>query len=101
MPHLAGRRFGMHGLMQDCPLTLDGILDHAARWHGEREIVSRDAQGAITRTSYAQVHARAKQVSDALLAIGVARGDRVATMAWNGARHLEAWYGAVGVGAVL
>ena len=91
----------MLGLMQDVPLTLDGIIDHAARWHGASEIVSRDAEGRISRTTYADLRRRARQVSNALLAEGVGPGDRVATMAWNGARHLAAWYGTIGIGAVL
>ncbi|MBL8549442.1 MAG: long-chain-fatty-acid--CoA ligase [Hyphomonadaceae bacterium] len=91
----------MQGLMQDVPLTLDRLFDHAARWHGAREIVSRDADGRVSRTTYAGAHARAKQVSNALRAMGVREGERVATLAWNGARHLEAWYGAIGIGAVL
>ncbi|MCR5872734.1 long-chain-fatty-acid--CoA ligase [Phenylobacterium sp. J426] len=91
----------MQGLMQDIPLTLDRIIDHAARWHGGREIVSRDGQGQISRTTYAEVHARAKQVSNALKAEGIAPGDRVGTLGWNGYRHFEAWYGTIGIGAVL
>ena len=90
----------MLGLMQDWPLTVDRVLDHAARRHGGREIVSRTAEGAIVRTTYAALRARAKQVSHALVEAGVRRGDRVATLAWNGARHMEAWYGIMGIGAV-
>jgi fatty-acyl-CoA synthase len=87
--------------MQETPLTLDRLLDHAARWHGRREIVWRTAAGDVARTCYAEIHSRAKQVSHALLEAGIAPGDRVATLAWNGAEHLAAWYGALGVGAVL
>jgi fatty-acyl-CoA synthase len=88
--------------MQETPLTLDRLMDHAARWHGEREIVWRTPAGAIARTCYAPLRDRAKQVSHALLAAGVRPGDRVATLAaWNSAEHLAAWYGAIGVGAVL
>ena len=90
----------MHGLMQDVPLTVDRILDHAAAWHGPREVVSRDADGLVTRSSYAAIHADAKRVSNALLRAGVRPGDRVATLGWNGGRHLAAWYGIVGIGAV-
>jgi len=90
----------MRGLMQDWPLTVDKILDHASLWQGDREIVSRTAEGDIRRTSYARIRRRAKQVSNALLRAGVAPGDRVGTLGWNGDRHLEAWYGIVGVGAV-
>ncbi len=91
----------MDGLMQNVPLTVDRILDHAANWHGVREIVSRDAEGYVSRSTWADVHADAKRVSNALAAEGIKPGDRIATMAWNGARHLAAWYGAAGMGAVL
>ena len=91
----------MDGLMQDVPLTVDRIIDHAATWHGEREVVSRDADGKVSRTSYAAIHADAKRVSQALAEEGIAPGDRIATMGWNSARHLAAWYGAAGMGAVL
>jgi len=91
----------MDGLMQNVPLTVDRVLDHAAAWHGGRDVVSRDAEGLVTRTTYAAVHADAKRVSNALAAEGIRPGDRVATMAWNSARHLAAWYGTSGMGAVL
>ncbi|MET0273012.1 MAG: AMP-binding protein, partial [Phenylobacterium sp.] len=90
----------MQGLMQDWPLTVDRILDHAKAWHGSREIVSRSVEGPIVRTTYAQVHDRAKRLSNALKDLGVKKGDRVATLAWNTARHIEAWYGVMGIGAV-
>ena len=91
----------MLGLMQAVPLTVDRIFDHAAAWHGNREVVSRDAAGQVSRTSYAAIHADAKRVSNALAAAGIKPGDRVATMGWNSARHLAAWYGTSGMGAVL
>ena len=91
----------MLGLMQDLPLTLDRIFSHAARWHGDREIVTRTPDGAVERTNYADALKRAMKASNALKAEGIERGDRVATMGWNGARHLEIWYGAIGIGAVL
>ena len=90
----------MQGLMQDWPLTVDRILDHAARWHGAREIVSRSVEGPIVRTNYAAVHERAKRMSNALKGLGVTAGDRVATLAWNSGRHVEAWYSVMGIGAV-
>jgi fatty-acyl-CoA synthase len=90
----------MQGLMQDWPLTVDRILDHAKAWHGEREIVSRSVEGPIVRTTYSRVHDRAKRLSNALKGLGVKKGDRVATLAWNTARHIEAWYGVMGIGAV-
>ncbi|MDO8378628.1 long-chain-fatty-acid--CoA ligase, partial [Phenylobacterium sp.] len=90
----------MQGRMQDWPLTVDRILDHAKSWHGDREIVSRSVEGPIVRTTYAQVHARAKRVSNVLRGLNIQPGDRVATLAWNTARHIEAWYGIMGMGAV-
>src|SRR3546814_11755976 len=87
-----GETRGRDVRMQNVPLTVDRIIDHAANWHGGREIVSRDAEGRVTRTTYADIRADAKRVSNALAAEGIQPGDRVATMAWNGARHLAAWY---------
>jgi fatty-acyl-CoA synthase len=81
-------------------MTLDRILDHAARYHGEREIVTRSVEGPIIRSTYGAVRARAKQLSHALTQSGIGAGDRVATLAWNTDRHLEAWYGIMGIGAV-
>jgi len=90
----------MLGLMQNWPLTVDRIIDHARTWHGDREIVSRSVEGPIVRTTYAQVHERARRLSNALKGLGVQAGDRVATLAWNTGRHMEAWYGIMGIGAV-
>jgi fatty-acyl-CoA synthase len=91
----------MRALMQDWSLTLDKIFDNAARWHGDREVVTRSVEGPVVRSTYASLHARAKQVSHGLLEAGVGQGDRVATLGWNSDRHLEVWYGAIGIGAVL
>ena len=91
----------MQGIMQDWQLTVDKVLDHAATNHASREIVSRSVEGPIVRTTYGELHARAKQVSTALTDFGIRQGDRVATLAWNSARHMECWYGAMGIGAVL
>ena len=90
----------MLGLMQNWPMTVDKVIDHARDWHGSREIVSRSVEGPIVRTTYAQIHERAKRLSNALKALGIQPGDRVATLAWNTARHIEAWYGIMGIGAV-
>ena len=91
----------MQGLTQDWSLTLDKIFDHAARWHGTREVVTRSVEGPIARGDYATCRRRAKQVSHGLIELGVGPGDRVATLGWNSDRHLEVWYGAIGIGAVL
>lgn len=90
----------MQGLMQHGALTLDKIIDHAAAWHGNREVVSRSVEGPIVRTTYAAIRDRAKRVSNALLGMGIKPGDRVGTLAWNTGRHMEAWYGIMGIGAV-
>jgi len=90
----------VQGLMQDWPLTVDRIIDHAAGWHGDREIVTRSIEGPIVRLTYAEAHTRAKRLSNALAAQGVGPGDRVATLAMNTGRHLETWYGVMGMGAV-
>ncbi|MEQ8325698.1 3-(methylthio)propionyl-CoA ligase [Parvibaculum sp.] len=90
----------MQGLMQDWPLRVTSIIDHAARFHGDREVVTRTVEGPITRTTYKDIHLRARKVAQALTKLGMKEGDVVATMAWNTARHLEAWYGIMGMGAV-
>ena len=90
----------MLGLMQDWPLTVDKILDHAADWHGAREVVTRSVEGPIVRTTYGEIRDRAKRLSNALLGMGIRPGDRVATLAWNSGRHIEAWYAIMGLGAV-
>ena len=90
----------MLGLMQDWPLLCHRVIDHAAIQHGRREIVSRSIEGPLHRTTYADVRARALKVSQRLQREKVALGDRVATLAWNTWRHLEAWYGILGIGAV-
>jgi acyl-CoA synthetase (AMP-forming)/AMP-acid ligase II len=90
----------MLGLMQDWPLRIHRIIDHAARYHGQRAIVSRSVEGPMHRTTYAEVRLRSLQLAKRLAREGVGPGDRVATLAWNTWRHLEAWYGITGAGAV-
>ena len=90
----------MLGLMQDWPLTVDRILTHAKTWHGDREIVTRSVEGPIHRTNYWQIHDRARKVSQMLQRDGIQIGDRIATIAWNTWRHLECWYGIMGIGAI-
>lgn len=90
----------MLGLMQDWPLRIHRIIDHAARYHPARPIVSRSVEGPIHRTTYDEVRRRALQLAQRLIREGVQPGDRVATLAWNTWRHLEAWYGITGAGAV-
>ncbi len=91
----------MLGLMQNWPLTVDRILDHANNAFPNREVVTRSVEGPFRRTTYANIRNRAKQVTNALRERSIAAGDRVATLAWNTDRHIEAWYGAMSMGAVL
>ena len=90
----------MRNSMQPGQLTVDTFLDHAARWHGDRAVVSRANRGTISRSDYAALHRTAKQVSAALLGAGIRPGDRVATLGWNSFNHIAAWYGIVGIGAI-
>jgi len=90
----------MLGLMQDWPLLCHKIIDYAAEQHGHREIVSRSVEGPIHRINYVDARIRAKKVAQALERDGIKLGDRVGTLAWNTWRHLEAWYGITGLGAV-
>jgi acyl-CoA synthetase (AMP-forming)/AMP-acid ligase II len=82
----------MQGLMQDWPLLVHKIIDHAARYHGEREVVSRSIEGSIVRSNYHDIALRARRVAHALQRQGFQLGDRVATLAWNTARHIETWH---------
>jgi fatty-acyl-CoA synthase len=90
----------MLGLMQDWPLLLHRVIDHAALNHAGRQVVSRSIEGPIHTTTYAEIRARALRLAKRLERDGIKLGDRVATLAWNTGRHLEAWYGIVGIGAV-
>jgi len=90
----------MLGLMQDWPLLIHRIIDHAATYHAGRQVISRSIEGPIHTTTYADIRLRAKKVAQRLARDGIKPGDRVATLAWNTWRHLEAWYGIVGIGAV-
>ena len=90
----------MLGLMQDWPLLLHCVIDHAANFHGERKIITRSVEGPIHTTNYREVRARALKVSQRLQRDGIKLGDRVATLAWNTWRHLETWYGITGIGAI-
>jgi fatty-acyl-CoA synthase len=86
--------------MQHWPLLIHKIIDFAAIQHPGREVVSRLVEGPIHRSDYREVRARALRVAQRLARDGVAPGDRIATLAWNGHRHIETWYGVTGVGAI-
>lgn len=90
----------MLGLMQDQPLLISHIITHAARHHAAAEVVSKTVEGGIHRYTYADVERRARRLARALQLLDVRAGDRVATLAWNGYRHLELYYGVSGMEAV-
>jgi fatty-acyl-CoA synthase len=90
----------MLGLMQDWPLLCHRVIDHAAINHPERCVVSRSIEGPFHSITYPELRARALKLAQRLERDGVKQGDRVATLAWNTWRHLEAWYGILGVGAI-
>ena len=91
----------MFGLIMDKPLLISSLLTHAAKNHSDTEIVSRTIEGGIHRYTYADAEKRAKKLAQALLRLGVEKGDRVASLAWNGYRHFELYYAAAGCGAVM
>ena len=91
----------MLGGMQDWKLRVTALIDHAAREHGTREIVTRWADGSESRTNWANIRHDALRMTQALRALGIGPQDRVATLAMNHHRHLVSWYGAVGAGAIL
>ena len=91
----------MRGLMMDRPLLISSIIDHAALYHGDTEIVSRTIEGPLHRYTYRDAQVRSKRVANALATLGVHPGDCVGTVAWNGYRHFELYYGVSGMGAVL
>ncbi|WP_206998454.1 3-(methylthio)propionyl-CoA ligase [Trinickia mobilis] len=88
------------GQMMDVPLNVSSLVRHAARYAGDTEIVSRRVEGDIHRYTYRDCEKRAKQLAQALIRLGVSPGERIGTLAWNGYRHLEAYYGVTGFGAV-
>jgi fatty-acyl-CoA synthase len=90
------------GLMMDAPLLIGTLIDHAARWHGDVEVVTQQVGAPSHRYTYRDVRKRSAQLAHALRdRLGIEPGDRVATFAWNTYRHLEAYFGVSGIGAVL
>ena len=91
----------MLSLMMDRPLTLPSILEYAAQYHPDRQVVDRTLEGPIHRYGYAQALARTKRMANALVTMGVRPGDRVATLAWSTHRHFELYFAVTGIGAIL
>ena len=90
----------MNGLMMQQPLLISTLLTHAERHHGTQQVVSRRVEGDVHRYTYRELGARARSMANALSAQGIRFGDRVATLAWNGYRHMELYYAVSGSGAV-
>ena len=91
----------MNGLMMQQPLLISSLLVHAERHHGEQEVVSRRVEGDIHRYTYRELAARSRRMANAFKRLAVKDSERIATLAWNGYRHLEIYYAASGSGAVL
>ena len=91
----------MLGLMQNQPLMISSLIEFAQRHHADAQIVSRRVEGDIHRYTYREAADRSRQVANALDAMGLAFSDRVATLAWNGYRHFELYYGVSGSGRVV
>jgi 3-(methylthio)propionyl---CoA ligase len=91
----------MFGLMQDQPLLISSLIEFAARHHADAQIVSRRVEGDLHRYTYGDAAQRARQVAHALDALGVGAGERVATLAWNGHRHFELYFGVSGSQRVI
>jgi fatty-acyl-CoA synthase len=91
----------MNGLMMQLPLLISSLLVHAERHHGDQEVVSRRVEGDIHRCTYRELAARSRKMARALAHLGVTSGQRVATLAWNGYRHMELYYAVSGSGAIL
>ncbi len=90
----------MQGLMMDTPLLISSLIEFAACYHSDTEIVSRTVEGPIHRYSYRDAHQRSKQLANVLTRLGVQEGDRIGTLAWNSYRHFEVYYATSGMGAV-
>jgi len=87
--------------MMQQPMLISSLLTHAERHHGNQQIVSRRVEGDIHRYAFRDLVARSRRAANAMASLGVAYGDRVATLAWNGYRHMELYYAVCGMGAVI
>jgi 3-(methylthio)propionyl---CoA ligase len=90
----------LFGQMMYAPMLLSSILEHAARHSADVEIVSRRVEGDIHRYTYRDCHTRSMQLAQALVSRGTQTGERIGTLAWNGYRHMELYYGVSGIGAI-
>ena len=91
----------MRGLNMDIPLLVSDMIEHAATWHADTEIVSRDLSGQVVRSNYGEINLRSRKLAQALTKLGVRSGDVCASLAWNTRQHFELFYGISGSGAIL
>jgi len=91
----------MFGLMQDRPLLISSLIEHAATFHPQAEIVSRLPEGPVHRSSWGEVRGMSQRIANALAGLGIQQGDRIGTLAWNSHRHLALYFGVSGSGAIL
>ncbi|ENW31206.1 long-chain-fatty-acid--CoA ligase [Acinetobacter lwoffii] len=90
----------MLGNMMFQPLLISSMIEHAGRYHADTEVISKNTDNTITVTNWGEIHQKSKRFANALQQLGLAQGDRVATIAWNNHRHLESWYAISGSGLV-
>jgi len=90
----------MHGTMMNKPLIISSLIEHAARYHGATEVVSVETDASLTHTTWAEIEQNARRLASALEGLGVEKGDRCATIAWNNRRHLEIYFGVAGAGMI-
>ena len=90
----------MLGNMMFQPLLISSMIEHAGRYHADTEVISKNTDTSITVTNWGEIHQNSKCFANALQQLGLAQGDRVATIAWNNHRHLESWYAISGSGLV-
>lgn len=86
----------MHGRMMFQPLLISSLIEHAARYHGDTAIISKNTDGSMVNTDWSTISDNAKRFAKSLNALGLKSHDRIATIAWNNHRHLESWYGISG-----
>ena len=91
----------MNGLMMDMPMLVSSLLMHAERFHGDTEIVSRTIEGGMHRYTYADAALRARKAAQMMNRFGIKPGERAGTLAWNGYRHFELYYGISGIGTIM
>ena len=91
----------MLGNMMSGQLLISGLIEHAEKYHSDAEVVSRTVEGPIHRYTFSEAAKRSRKLANALVKIGLTKGDTVGTLAWNGYRHFELYFGVSGIGCVV